>query len=329
VITIQGSGSIYELFPIQNGLVVRAANGIWFITGSQGIGFSATDYTITKISGVESISPRPSANVLGYPVFWNQEGIWTVMPSAQGGGLVVENTALDTILTFYNNIPMVSKKYVRAAYNPITYEIQWLYRSTAETGLSNRYQLDTILCLNTHTKAFYHFVVSQGTGIPYLAGLNYVEGPGGATTSTPAFKYYCYSGSSYTFAQEYSSVYNDWTIQGNPTTYVSSFTTAYYLHGGGMKKFQPNYLYMYSRNAANARYIVQGTWDFAISGNSGRISMRQNVNNTASTTNYSMLYRRHRLRGRGTTMQIQVTSIDGLPFDFMGWAMWEVMNANP
>ena len=56
VINIQGSGSIYKLFPVVNGLLVFAANGIWFITGSQGIGFTATVYTVTKLSGVQSIS---------------------------------------------------------------------------------------------------------------------------------------------------------------------------------------------------------------------------------------------------------------------------------
>jgi hypothetical protein len=329
VITIQGSGSIYELFPIQNGLIVRAANGIWFITGSQGIGFAANDYTVTKISGVESISNRPSADVQGYPVFWNQEGIWYIMPSPQGGGLTVENAVLDTILTFYGNIPLISKKYVRGDYNPITYEIQWLYRSTVETGLSTRYQFDTILCFNTHTKSFYHFVVSQGTGIPYLAGLNFVQGPGSITTPLPVFKYYCYNGTSYTFAQEYPSVYYDWVIQGNQTTYVSSFTTAYSLQGGAMRKFQPNYVYMFSRNMSSASYVIQGVWDYAIGANSGRISIRQQVTNTLSTTNFAMLYRRHKVRGRGIVFQLLINSIDGQPFDFMGWALWEVLNANP
>src|SRR6266404_1958251 len=65
VITIQGCGSIYKLFPVQNGLLVFASNGIWFITGSQGIGFSATDYTITKISGIQSISSTSYVNVKG------------------------------------------------------------------------------------------------------------------------------------------------------------------------------------------------------------------------------------------------------------------------
>lgn len=328
-ITIQGSGAIYELFPLQNGLVVRAANGIWFITGSQGIGFSATDYTVTKISGVQSISNRPSVNILGFPTFWNQEGIWSVMPSQQGGGLVVQNYALDTILTFYNNIPTVSKKYVRGDYNPNTYEIQWLYRSTAESGLSNRYQMDTILCFNTHMHCFYHFTLSTGGALPNISGLNFVQGPGGANTSIPAFKYFVDTGTAYTFAQEFSNVWYDWINQGNQTSYTSSFTTAYYLHGQGIRKFQPNYLYIYSRNSANTSYVVQGTWDFALSGNSGRISMRQQVNNTLSPTNYGMLYRRHKLLGRGQSIQIQITSIDGLPFDFMGWAVWEVMNANP
>jgi hypothetical protein len=347
-ITIQGSGAIYELFPIQNGLIVRAANGIWFITGGQGIGFSATDYTITKISGVESIGTRPSANVLGFPVFCNQEGIWTVMPSQQGGGLVVDNIVLDTILTFYSNIPLASKQYIRSDYNPITYEIQWLYRSTAESSISNRYQFDTILCFNTHLKSFYHQVISQGASLPFVVGINFVQGPGGPTTPLPVFKYYVYNVTTYSFAQEYSSVYEDWTTQGNPTNYVSSFDTAYYLHSGGMRKFQPNYLYMYSRNTTSASYVVQAVWDFAVSNNSGRVSMRQQVVNGSSytfqtsgsspstttvqfftPTYYGQMYRRHKLRGRGTVLQIQITSIDGSPFDFMGWAIWEVMNANP
>ena len=112
VITIQGCGAIYKLFPVQNGLLVFAANGIWFITGSQGIGFSATDYTVTKISNVRNISSTSYINVLGYPIFWNEEGIYGVAP-AQTGALTVNNLCLGTILSFYNNIPLQSKKFVR------------------------------------------------------------------------------------------------------------------------------------------------------------------------------------------------------------------------
>ena len=155
VITIQGSGAIYKLFPIQNGMLVFAANGVWFITGSSGIGFSATDYVVTKISAVQSISGISIVDVNGLPIFWNEEGIYAVEPTQkQGYGLAVNPLTVGTILSFYNQIPLASKQFARGAYNPVTYIVQWTYRSTVETSVTTRYQYDSMLSLNIFNKAF-------------------------------------------------------------------------------------------------------------------------------------------------------------------------------
>lgn len=127
VITIQGCGSVYKLVPIQNGMLVFAANGIWFVTGSSGIGFTANDYTITKISNVRSISPYSFVNVNGLPMFWNEEAIYEVVPAQQGSGLVVNPVTTSTIQSYYENIPYQQKKVARGAYNPIDYVAQWVY----------------------------------------------------------------------------------------------------------------------------------------------------------------------------------------------------------
>lgn len=50
VISIPGAGQVIKLFPIQNGLLAFTTTGIWFITGREGIGFIATDYTVVKLS---------------------------------------------------------------------------------------------------------------------------------------------------------------------------------------------------------------------------------------------------------------------------------------
>ena len=84
VIQIQGCGAIHKLFPIQNGMLVFADNGVWFITGSQGIGFTADDYTITKISAVRVISNTSFVDVLGMPFFWNEEGIYMTQQTQNG-----------------------------------------------------------------------------------------------------------------------------------------------------------------------------------------------------------------------------------------------------
>lgn len=339
VITIQGSGAIYKLFPVQNGLLVFAANGIWFITGSTGIGFSATDYTITKISGVQSISATSYINVLGYPVFWNEEGIYSVTP-AQNGILQVENIALDTILNFYQGIPLQSKKFARGDYNPIEYTVQWIYKSTNEVNLTDRYQYDTILTFNIKNRAFYYYTINPGVllGGLYMHDIKYVAGPGGSTSPAPVFKYFCSFTTNdityyFTFAEERDTThYLDWWTQNivngatTGTPYTSYFVAGYQLHGKAYAKWQPLYLYLFLRNQVQNSYSVQGHWEFAISGNSGKFSTQQTINDNTSTANFAMKYHRYKIRGRGLVFQLKVTSVPGKPFDVMGWSMFEEIN---
>lgn len=334
VITIQGSGSIYKLFPVQNGLLVFAANGIWFITGSQGIGFSATDYTITKISSVQSISGTSFINVLGYPMFWNEEGIYTVTPNPNGGSLVVENICVGTILSYYGNIPLQSKKFARGDYNPIDFTIQWVFRSTDESNVTTRYEFDKTLNLNTANKAFYPYSVSV-SNTPKINGIMYVAGPGGSNTPDPVFKYITSRASAgtyrFSFAEEHDVThFKDWfQFDGVGTNYTSYFIAGYRLAGKALTKWQPTYLYMFLRNTVQNAYKIQGLWDFAVSGNSGKWSTIQLVNDNTSISNFGMKYKRHKIRGHGLAFQLKVQSVDGKPFDIMGWTDFEGVNTNP
>jgi len=337
VITIQGSGSIYKLFPLQNALLVFAANGVWYITGSAGIGFSANDYTIVKLSAVRSISSTSFVDVNGLPMFWNEEGIYSVEGAKQGTGLLnsplhvnpleVQPITVGTILSFFNNIPLQSKKYVRGDYDPIEYTIQWVYRSTNETTVTSRYEFDSILNYNNYNKAFFPYSV---TGTPHIHGVRYVAGPGGSTSPDPVFKYFSsqlVSGTySFTFADEHDTAYVDWkTFDTVGTNYDSFFVTGYKLHGQGQRRFQLSYLYTFSRADTPTSYKIQGLWDYANTGNSGRWSVAQLVNNWSP--NFGMIFRRHKIRGQGLVLQIKVSSLDGQPFDLMGWSAFESQNA--
>lgn len=322
VIYVQGSGQIYKLFPVQNGLLVFGANGIWFITGSQGIGFSANDYTITKISGVRSNTSTTFCDVLGWPIFWNEEGIYTVTPSQQGGGLEVNNLVIGTIASYYNDIPLVSKKFARGTYNPLEYTVQWMFRSTAESSITDRYQYDKILVYNTSSKAFYVHSISGAT---YIHDCIYVSSPGSSGASDPIIKYIVFSGTNITFAEE-----NDFTNyvdfnSGTSVNFTSTFTTGWKLHGKMAMKFQVQYIFIYS-DSNNGSYKINGLWNFSSSGNSGKWTNTQIF--TLSDTNYSKMFNRVRIRGRGNALQIKITSEDGQPFDLSGWALMESINAS-
>lgn len=326
VIQIQGSGKVYKLFPTQNGLLVFAANGVWFITGSQGIGFAANDYTITKLSSIESLSEYSYVDVTGLPYFWNEEGIYAVQP-AQGGGLSVESLTISTIKSFYDAIPKESKMRARGSYHPIDYTIQWLYRSTNTNGVNveDRYKFDRILNMSTYNKAFFPYSISNSSN--YICSIVYVQGPGGSNSPEPVFKYLAYNpaGSSLSFAEEFDTDYTDWASSGSPSSYDSFFITGYKIRGQGIRKFQPQYIQIFSKtNGEASSYKIQGIWDYANDPNSGRWSGLQTVTN--ALTRFDTTLRRHKIRGHGYVLQFKVLSADGMPFDIQGWSVVDTVN---
>jgi hypothetical protein len=335
VITIPGCGAIYKLFALRFGLLVFAANGIWFISGSSGIGFTADDFNVTKISSIQAISGTSFIEVQGYPYFWNQEGIYEVTPSQQPGSahspdiqLAVNNICLGTILQFYANIPLVSKSFSRGDYHQLDYIIQWCYRNTNESGIVDRYNYDTILNYNIVTKAFYPYTLPKNS-VSLINDIKYIQNPGGSGAPGPVLKYITSNVSGpnafITFSEENDFRFLDFFSEnGVGYDFLSYFITGYNTPSRFITKFQAPYLYMFSRNPSSNSYAVQAIWDYAGSGLSGKFSTKQIKSN--SPNNFSNMYHKIRLRGRGLAMQLKVTSVSGKPFDLMGWSILNEVN---
>lgn len=328
VFPVVGSGTIHKLYSIANGLLIFANNGIWFCTGSQGIGFAANDFTLTKISSVKVLSHSSFVDVNGYPMFWNEEGIYQVTP-AQGGQLSVEPVTVSTILSYYSDIPLASKKYARGSYDSVNYIIEWCYRSTQESSVTDRYQFDTILAYNVYTKSFYVYNISGGSNTNYIHGVDYISYPYISTvTPDPSFKYHCsdFSGGVYnhSFAEEYDTSYVDWNV----SDFTSQFITGYKLHGKGLNKTQVPYVYTFSRTFQQyTAFYIQALWDYAVTSDSNKWSQRQFVE--IYDVNSSMVRRQHKLRGQGAVLQFMITSVPGQPFDIMGWSVYETSTTGP
>ena len=325
-IVIPGCGAIYKLFALRFGVLVFAANGIWFISGSTGVGFAANDHTITKISSIRAISGTSFIDVQGYPYFWNEEGIYKVVPSSQPGSahspdiqLSVENLTLGTILSYYEKFPLISKMFARGDYDELSYIVQWCFKSTSENGINDRYNYDIILNYNTVTNSFYPYTLPNSASS--ITDIKYIQNPGGIGSPTPIFKYITSRLNFITFSEEndfirYVDFFSENSIGYN---YISFFITGYRLPGKALTKFQTPYIYVFSRNPSSNSYFIQSIWDYAGSGLSGRWSVRQQRTN--SPNNFTNMYHKIRLRGRGLAMQIKVTSVDGKPFDLMGWGI--------
>lgn len=322
VIHIQGSGAIHKLFSTQNGLLVFAANGVWFITGSQGIGFAANDYTITRLSNIRSISNTSFVDVMGLPYFWNEEGIYHVQ-AQQNGSLSVESITIGTIQSFYDQIPLSSKKNARAAYDPIEYVIRWVYKDTEASSTTDAFAYDRILNYSVYNKAFfpYSFSITNAS----INGLVYVAGPGGSNTPEPTIKYISSTGTSMTFADLHDDDHVDWASVSS-SSYDSYFITGYKVRGQAIRMFQPQYIQVWSRLGDQAGgYGIQGIWDYASNQGSGKYGSLENVE-TPTDAQFGTYKRRHKMRGHGYALQFKITSLNDKPFDVIGWSIVDTIN---
>lgn len=319
-ISIQGIGHVHKLIPTTNGLLIFGSRGIWFVTGNSGIGFTANDFTITKISSIESLSPYSFVDVSGTPVWWNQDGIYTLVP--QQGGFQVTSITQTTIASFYQSIPLKSKYYARGYYNPITFRIQWLYKDTEETSVFDRYSFTNILNFDTQINAFYPWKI---TSSPYtLSGIIVLGGNGIDTTVDYKFKYLATSNDYISFAEERATTYLDWnSVDYSSDSYMITGTRIY---GDAVKRFQNNYIDIFA-SGEESWVNIQARWDFASSSSSNRWSSSQQV--VFGEDYRDNQRKRRRIRGQGRVVQLKFSAVTTHPMNLIGWATGVEANQIP
>ncbi len=358
VISIPEAGTIYKLFTVPGGLCVFAANGVWFLTGSTGIGFTAVDYASLKIADISTLSSTSFVNVSGYPAWWNSEGIYVIT----GGQSLpsVSNLTYDTFKTFYDGIPVDCKRYARGFYHKTDGHLRWLYRSESTSDPTLIYEYDRVLNYNVRTKAFYPWTISDSNvkvhsmisselisrpvssvNVIDSLGNNVIDSLGNQVitftesgNSDQQFDKYLVSYSDagsykFTFADRVNEDYKDWVAyNGIGVNYVSYLISGFRLTGQAVRKFQSNWIQIYSRLDDAVTYYFQGIWDFARTGDdTGRWSSRQRV--IHDEPNYSNASKRLKVRGHGKALQFKITSVDGEPFDLIGWSSQQTINSNP
>ena len=101
--------------------------------------------------------------------------------------------------------------------------------------------------------------------------------------------------------------------------------SGYALRGKGNRKAQESYIKVFCSNQDPSMCTFIGIWDYSNSIQSGRYTQPQTVEffEGAKRRYY---FRRLKVRGNGTTLQLKFTSITGKPFNLSGWARDETVN---
>lgn len=333
-ITIPDMNQVKALFNFQSQLLVLASNGIWLITGGQGGIFSATDYRVRRISSIGIMSPESMVDVKGLPIWWGEDGIYTVQYDANYDSTVVKNLTEETVKTFFLAIPPLNRQYVKGVYDQKNDVVMWLYHPSATLSPTTYYVYTRALCLNVKSGAFYPWQIGASpTTLQKVRGAAYIQD--GLRQLEPVVVYpvsYNRAGTDrLTFAKVANTSYKDWTsyaVRTGATTdevdYTSYFITGYRLDGTAMTHFQAPYVYSYLTEQANASAFMQGLFDFTQNASSGKWSTPQqayNFKTALGRSHHDPRVSRLVVRGSGKAMRCKYYSESGKPFTILGWGL--------
>jgi len=346
-VKIQDINTVLHLQVIGPSLLIFASNGVWSVTGSNDGPFKATDYFITKVSSFPALSKTSIVDVGGLPIWWNYEGIFSIQKDTVGTP-GVQAISEQTIQSFYDEIPLISKEFAKGCFNDQEGLVYWLYNKTAVEG----YSYSNILVLDTLTKAFYVYSIPPGYydifGLVAIRATNPVAAFDEVTTSTgdtvvtslgdpvvvqvtstvasnkKIFKFLCaFEGDNLNVASLTEESHLDWGY----IPYETYFITGYRIRGDLLKEFQTNYLTIISESDVSASCFVQGIWNYADSPDSGKYTNPQRVIRLRPDRTYQRS--RLKIRGQGYSLQFKFYGEAGKPFTIVGWAGFETANGSP
>jgi hypothetical protein len=362
VISIPEVGTVIKLFTIQNSLLVFGTGGVWAITGSSGVGFTADDYAVVKMSSTGALSPLSFVDLYGAPIWWTTEGIYTISTDNSGSQNAAKSLTDNSIKTVIDSIHPDSKKYVKGVFNPYDKTITWLYSSSVAATLQNSYEYDSALVLNTLSAAFYQW--SLPTGDPTVNGLIVSKGPtvgvtglnvvdstllnlvvttAGEQIVTPrnasvnpnysvrflTSKNVTSSSWNFTWSQMTKTDYKDWGAVEPQQDYSSYFFTSYQLDGDAIKFFQNNYIVTFMDSVPNGSAFFEAWLEYTTTTTNARVTNPQQIYpSDSSSLAFSVLQRRMKVRGRGRSIQFHFYSETGKPFSLVGWSIWSTANSS-
>ena len=174
-IKIPDAVKIQKLYAYQNSLFIFAENGIWQITGVDGV-FRASSYSVNRVSRIGLLQPETFVEAEGVPFWWSRFGIHTLQTDPVSGQGQEQNLTIPTIQTFWDAIDADVKLKVTAAYDGISKRIYWAYPDEDEPVQA---KLNNFLILDVPLRAFYPWKISdQASNTDCVVGMAFYSGYG-------------------------------------------------------------------------------------------------------------------------------------------------------
>jgi len=291
-LSIPEASNILKLISNESSLIVVAENGVWSVSGTDGI-FKADAFSISRVSNIGGSSAAAIISVEGVVYYWSKAGIYILSGDKVSGKLNASNISETTIQTFYTAIPSVGRSNAVGRYDSDSRKISWLYNDSASyDGVNQVNKYNKELILDTVLGSFYIYDIA--TTDSYVAGYlptggfnilqniqNIVTSAGNVQASTvdvitsrnirsvgkSRTKYISIKPSTtvtFTFSLYTAVDFTDWTnSDGTGTDATAHMITGYELFKDSMRRKNIPYLVMHFKRTEDGVIAVGPDLDFS------------------------------------------------------------------
>ncbi len=170
-IIIPEARNVQALVPMGQFLFVFSTNGVWRIFGNDGGNFSATGYSIEKVSDVGVNSRFSIVPVENEIYYWATGGIYKVVQAEVSGNYSSTNISQLSIQTLFFDIGSTVHRFIKGTYDSADKKILWMYDRSPD-DVSTNYKYNSILTFDLILQAFYKTLMplSVNDDKPFLCG---------------------------------------------------------------------------------------------------------------------------------------------------------------
>ncbi len=309
-VEIPEMGWVRAMKVLKDSLLIFADNGIWSITGGNYEYFSATSYSVSKLTEVGVVAKKSIEEIEDTWVYAANRGIYIISSENR-----VQNITEEAIHTRYRKIPRERKREIDIIYNPYDKTLHVLHGLEYE---QERWRYCSELIINHRIKAWYDYRYKGNV-------LTHMFLTGNDSEDEYAL---CYlSDIKETNDSYYMSNCNftDWALTNEATDAPAYMLTGPELLGDLSKDKQISDMCVFMETIPESGCIFRGRWDWACGECSGDFTTEQQVFKPKAPCDdmypHQVARADIKVRGHGRAFEIEFSSEPDKPLKLYGWSV--------
>jgi hypothetical protein len=349
-IKIDGAYGIKGLMSVETSLFVFAENGIWQITGIDENGFTATGFSVSKLSEEGCASSTSIVATGPAIIYWGVNGIFAITKD-RFGSWGVASISEDTIQSFYDSITTPERVSCVGYYDSLSNSARWVYgyfgngEMSKELILNTKFQAFTLNSVNSPQDNLGILSISGGQKVtlpsnPLVTVQGDIVTSGGqdvfiifdSLQRDPSESFYCVLLETsptlkYTFGgYRREDTTNDWvSIEAidSPAYLITGNSTG----GDGRVRKNVPYLSVHFKQVGNedleslnSSCLISSQWNWTTSSGQGKFSSpRQAYRPSRIDDGNFLVQTRNKIRGSGRSVAFKFESEPNKTMHLFGW----------